>query len=1028
MVDFVDRIVDSLDKLLLMTHNAVFQSNPREFIDLVGTDDDTTFVGKDGSLLTVFRIRGMTSTLDNEQTEAGIYEMAEILGRDLIKNGAHWLSISFEFDPDAAKNYAARSLAGTRQTARHLGFGDLADAIFEEKTDRMAEYCQVEQCYMVIATTPQAIDKRDMGDERKKRAENMRSWPLTAESMLNDMAYPQLRTKHDAAVREVLERLKSLKNLDNAGMLMQVMSVRAYLRQCKQVTTPGTSNRWEPRISADAGQDVRLPETPKDLKGVTEDFKMPPPIGEQLISETPSTIGTKYVVLGNRIYYPVSLSLGPSDPKTFDELINSASGMRLPFRINITIKANGLGYDYLNTVMGKTFSWTSNGNNQIKRANDALEQYVNKNGGMVAAMFINACTWARAIPEGKPGGDIEYDLSEIEARGTKLHRALQSWGGCQTTDAFNAPIEGTLACQPGLCDKPMGRVLAPPMPDAVGMTPVFRQTTSWDAAEGNLLMRSENGRFLHYHQTSSKQSAWVTLLVGPMGFSKSTTMNTLNLYYLFTPSSEGELPFLRSLDVGPSSRAIVDAVQGSVSSEYQHIARYIRLQNTSDYQLNPFDTPLGLEYPLASHKDYLRNFVSAVCYTMSQDEKISGRLPGLVTKVIDTTYEMYANNSTRSEARPRRFSRNANSLITEKVDEHGIEVDEHSTFHEVRDALMRCGEIRAAHLAHLRAMPILRDLIAAANTNEIQDMYGDVIDGVKLLDLFQRSITEAEQMFELLQGHTQFELGEAKVISLDLEDMVPKDKSPRSLWQASIAFLLGYNVLTKDFFFHESDLASVPQLYYRYHERRVNHLATARKRFSMDERQRFSAVTAAQSQVDSLIAEGRKNLVDIMVASQLFQDHTEKSVELATSVFILGAGNLSSQDSENVKERFQLNDAQMKTIRSIRRPGKPGAEAFVIFRTGDGEQRHHVRLTEGPIYLWLIATEAADREIRRRLYQRYPRGEALQRLAAAFPGGSVKQDMEAKLAEMNDEEDEIDGRANDSILDEFIARCDAVTL
>ena len=1021
-VSFTDRIVDGVDKLLLLVRNSVLRSNPEQFIDLVGTDDDTTFTSKDGSLITVLALRGTTSRLYPSEMKGVVVELAEIIGRDLLKEGDHSISISFEFDPDEALNYAKRALAGTRQTARKLGLSELTDVMIEEKSQKMAQYCQVEKTYMAVVTGPQSIDNRDRKDEVKRRAEEVRQWPAVAESMLNGFAFPQMRTKHKAAVKSLVERIKTLQSMGNGGVLVDFVSVREYLKQCRQVTHPGTSNRWTPRVSDDAGQDIRLPETVADLKGNTEDFKMPPTISQQLFSSVPESIGTKYAVMGNRIYYPVTMTLGPNDPKSFDEFLATASGLRVPFRINMTLKAHGLGVGYLNTMLADIFSWTSTGNTQIKRANEALESYVSKSGGVVPAMTITACTWAPVRATGKKDGDIEYDLSEIEDRGVKLHRALQSWGGCQTGDAFAAPIEGTLATQAGLLDQTMGRVMAPPMPDAVGMSPVFRETTSWDVSEGNILMRTDTGRFLHYQQTSSRQNAWVTLLVGPMGFSKSTTMNTLNLYYLITPSAESELPYLRMLDVGPSSRSIIDAVQSSVPTEQKHLAQYVRMQNTSDYQINPFDTPLGLEFPLGQHKQYLTNLISAVCFSMATNEKTQGRLPGLVTAIVDATYEMYASQANGGD-RARVFSRNANPLVTEKVDQYGIETDDVTSWHEVRDALMEVGEIRAALIAHRKAMPILADLIGVASSPHIRETYPDDVDGVGLLDLFTRSIQEAVSMFEILNGETRFELGEAKIISLDVEDMVPKDSSDRSLWQASIAFLIAYNVLTKDFFFHRDDLVAVPKRYYAYHERKVKALEGARKRFSMDERQRFSAISAAQTQVDSLIAEGRKNKIDIMVASQLFKDHTEKSIELSTSIFILGAGNITEKEATDIQSRFQINSSQMQAIRGIKAPSPRGAEAFIIFRTRDGEQRHSVLLTEGPVYLWLIATEADDRVIRSRMYERFPRGEALQRLAARFPGGSIKKDLEARLAQMNDEESEIDGRANDRLVEDLVEEC-----
>jgi intracellular multiplication protein IcmB len=365
--------------------------------------------------------------------------------------------------------------------------------------------------------------------------------------------------------------------------------------------------------------------------------------------------------------------------------------------------------------------------------------------------------------------------------------------------------------------------------------------------------------------------------------------------------------------------------------------------------------------------------------------------------------------------------------VDQKINEHGIEIDELTSWHELRDSLFDVGEIRASLICHRKAMPILSDMIAIASMDEIRQDYPDKHNGTLLLDMFARSIREAVSMFPILQGETKFELGESRIISLDLEDLVPKTLSDQGLWQASIAFFIGYNLLTSDFFFHRSYLKYIPSRYLRYHTRRVQHLETSRKRFSMDERQRFSKVPAAQAQVDSMIAEGRKNLVDIMVASQLFEHHTEASIDLATSVIILGAGNMTPEGEKAVKTRFRLTDSQVKKIRSIRKPTKKGAEVFAIFKTEDGSQAHYGYLTDGPVYLWLIATEAVDRSIRLRMYERFTETEALRRLAKRFPGGSIKSEIDARLAELND--DVIDEEAiSANIIDEFIEECAAVKL
>lgn len=1019
ILSFTDRFVDGIDAILAYAHGAIFKTDPRAMLDLFTTDDDHTFVTKEGVLITLVKVRGITSTMYSEELVAAIEEISAIMGKGLVASGAHDIQISYEFDPDQAEEYARRALYPSRKTAHRLGLGKLMDVVFEEKAAKMAEFCQVENCYIALSSSPASIHKADMKGQVKERAENLKSWPETAQAMMNDFAYPNLRTRHRTMVSTFISSMGRLTSLKDVGLMMQVASVRNYLKEVKKAVDPDVAPKWEPRIAADVFKDIRVPVTPKERNPAIFDAAMPPALGDQIFSRTPQTIGLQYAVLGNRIYYPVALSLGPTQPETFDRLVQQASDLRLPFRISFGLKAAGNAVDYINSLLAKTFFWTSNGNNQIKNAYDGLQKYEDQLGGFVPAMYVTACTWAPLKNHySAKKGEVAYDLEQINERAAKLNRILQSWGGCQTTDAFNAPIEGVLSTQAGLYNRPLGGVLAPPMNHAIGMSPLFRPTTSWET--GNVLLRTGDGRFLHYEQTSSKQNAWVTLLVGPMGFSKSTTLNTLNLLYLMNPSQEQEMPFLRSMDIGPSSRSIIDLVQASSRPGQEHVAQYIRIQNSTDYQVNPFDTPLGVEFPLPNHSNYLINFISTICYSMEADKVTAARLPGLVATLLKKLYKSYASSKNGGD-RARTYYRRANPLVDEMVDLFGIDYDELTTWHEIRDALFAHGKegVRAALIAHRKAMPILGDLIGIASSDEVRQDYPDIIGGVSLIDLFNRSIREAMELYPILQGETRFELGEARVISLDMEDLVPREQTQRGYWQASVAFFIGYNLLTSDFFFHRDYLKFIPKGYLRYHSAKVRALETARKRFSMDERQRFANIGTAQQQVDSLIAEGRKNFIDIQVASQLFEHHTEQSIKLASTIIILGAGNMDKEEVENVRTRFSLTPAQMNVLRKIRKPSSKGAEAMFIWSTGDGTQVHHTYLSEGSVYLWLIATEAVDRSIRNLMYERFARDEALMRLARRFPGGSIKDALQAKLADQLDADEE----ASDDLIRELADEC-----
>ncbi|MFB2351344.1 hypothetical protein, partial [Priestia megaterium] len=67
----------------------------------------------------------------------------------------------------------------------------------------------------------------------------MKTWPDTAEALLNDLAFPQLRVRHRTAVKSFVENMRNLTSIKDVSLLMDVMDVRSYLREAKRVSEPG---------------------------------------------------------------------------------------------------------------------------------------------------------------------------------------------------------------------------------------------------------------------------------------------------------------------------------------------------------------------------------------------------------------------------------------------------------------------------------------------------------------------------------------------------------------------------------------------------------------------------------------------------------------------------------------------------------------------------------------------------------------------------------------------------------------------
>ena len=98
------------------------------------------------------------------------------------------------------------------------------------------------------------------------------------------------------------------------------------------------------------------------------------------------------------------------------------------------------------------------------------------------------------------------------------------------------------------------------------------------------------------------------------------------------------------------------------------------------------------------------------------------------------------------------------------------------------------------------------------------------------------------------------------------------------------------------------------------------------------------------------------------------------------------------------------------------KPGKAGSNLIALFRTGSGMSQLVLSLTIGPQSLWAFSTTTEDVAIRNNLYQRLGPSETLRRLAARFPGGSAKAEVERRRRNVEDQSD-ADGEVVNVILE-----------
>ena len=129
-----------------------------------------------------------------------------------------------------------------------------------------------------------------------------------------------------------------------------------------------------------------------------------------------------------------------------------------------------------------------------------------------------------------------------------------------------------------------------------------------------------------------------------------------------------------------------------------------------------------------------------------------------------------------------------------------MKIDAKTTWWEVVDHLFVLGHTHEASLAQRFAVPILSDAASSAQEDKIKQIYGKPIvsSGENLVQYFIRSLTAALNQYRILARPTVFDIGEARIVSLDLDE-VAKSGGAQAQRQTAVMYMLARYILGKDF-------------------------------------------------------------------------------------------------------------------------------------------------------------------------------------------------------------------------------------
>lgn len=977
LIDGIDAFLDNLGGFV--------KQGITDYCDLETVDDERVLVSKDGSLITLVQLRGVRSIMGGTDVFHRIAVPLTQAIQGSFETSAHQLQVWFEVDPDRTSEEIADAQRPARETAHALEL-DLDD-LLDERERNLANWVSSERCYIAIWTRKGALAKSEQKLEKSNKAAAAKEVVYSRHAQDPLAGIAMLRARHAGFVDNFTSELNRL------GVEANPMAARDALREVRRSVDPSfTGPNWSPALPGDA-----VHPTVRARRATADEWEvLSPPLSWQVCSRDARIVDANIVEIGDRIYAPIYIDLFPRDLKYFMTLFSKARG--LPWRISFLLEGGGLSGTSARRLIAQIMGWASSDNKMMARSLVELQKFQEEHSGINVKLRVALCTWA-------PRSDKDL----LRRRASDLARAVEAWGSCQVSEATGDPVAGFMSTALAMTQGSIATKAIAPISDALAILPWARPSSPWE--RGPVLYRSPDGKLIPFEPYSKLQSTWIALIFAKPGAGKSVLMNMQNLALCLLDGNQN-LPRIAIIDVGPSSSGLISLIREALPPRLRHLAVHKRLRQVEEHAINPFDTQLGCRFPTPMELSFLRNFLTLLGTDFSQSTPPDG-LAGLVSAIID---EMFRLRSDKNE--PNRYTRGVAPRVDEVIRNYGIQLDAKSTWWEVVDEMFRREEYHIAGIAQRYAAPLLPDAVTVAQSEKIRARYGDArLPGTNelLITAFSRIISDAMGFFPILTRPTAFDLGDARVVALDLGEVaagggVVGDRV------TSVMYMLARQVLAKDFYLDKENVSDMPappgldllrestpiQEYKAYHLARIEQISKDPKRICYDEFHRTSKATAVRDQVELDMREGRKFRVDIILASQSLEDFTERMVEFCTSLYIMNAGSEITIDS--IEKRFSLaSETERWALRhGLRLPGKGGGVFLARFETNQGPYTMLLSATLGPIELWAFSTTAEDTAVRNKLYERLGPGRARKVLSIVYPGGSAKPDMDARREQMRE--------------------------
>lgn len=955
----------------------------------------------DSSLLTLFEIHGTRHFCNVDMIEQNLKIMANSM-KSTMKDVSCTLQVCMYHDRAGARNIIDPVLDPMGRAAKRLDID--IDIIVNDWKSVLATYTANEKMYLAVWTHPTALVpavlKKEQAELKKKRA------PVGPKQQNPTMVIHALQTAHTTHVANVITMFHSAEIVfteltpENASLAMRIMFDEEW-----------TSPEWQP-WSADNDENHTLPSLPHLIHDtLNHAWVMPETLACQIIARDAEIINDEMVRIGSRIHFPFMNKLQPQQIVGFRKgFFKEAVKQQYPWRICWTIRG-GQHPSAFNSALARIMHLFSAQNRKILAAYNFIRDYTEEKDGTPVSVQVTYDTWV----------DTPYptkeDLALLRKNQAQFAGTIQAWGNQETVSVTGDPYAVLISSIPGLnWHSPAPQTLAP-IEDIFKLLPFSdRAASPW---KSGVPFRTPDGKLFPYSPMSTHQAAWISFGIAPMGAGKSVAANVENFVYVFNPENN-DIPNLGIIDIGPSSSGLIRSIQVNLPPDKRHYAREFLLHNSEDECINVFDTELGCRKPFPAHHEFLVNFLTLLATPVEEEVPYDG-IQQFARICLDAAYRV-ADESTR-----KMYEKGVEEEVDDWIQATGEPVDKGTSWWDLTDAIFKSGNPVLAVKAQRHAVPVLEDIKSMASVNLIAEQYKSVNvgrgKGEPLPDYFRRKIQEAIQSYPVLRSYTRFDIGDARIISIDLDRF--KGLGAEGSKKMAIMFMVAQQVVAGKFYQDLNDIENVgdklPAIYRTYHEERINRLRETPKRLCMDEVHRITTnggAVAKQFVADicTRARESRKWGVSFAFWTQMYQDIPKEIVELTTTLYVLGTGQ--AEGAAKIVETYDMAPEIAEKIYNLPPPGPHGSSMLALYRTKDGKPYYHLlTLTIGLYMLWALSSTKNERIIRDALTKEFGFAKALQILVKKYPI-NISKVIEERAHELSKQQ--IKGNVVQDIIDECV--------